>query len=606
MKYAANTTAISYAIMWIMSLHHQIERLINFALQQKLTEAADIVYIRNQYLELFNLEYQPNIMSVTEQLKYPDEILNTILQILTSSSKPNSDKQNSNSIALKTNKNEASSNLKLDLHYDNSYYTRYLGKNADSIKCRIMNILLGQPSTNIDKFNNIKANLGARNALDYWYQRSIASFYIKMCDVEKNKHWYAETKYGQMEITINLSKPEKDPHEIAKLKLQKSTSNDYPKCLLCIENEGFAGNHTKAARQNHRLLPITLNNQTWYFQFSPYVYYEQHSIVINKKHTNMQINAETFIALFDFVDQFAHYFIGSNADIPIVGGSILTHDHYQAGLHIFPLEKAGNSFSFDLTKYPQIKASVVNWPLTVLRFVGNRSDLQNIAELVLDKWRSYSNPELDIIASTDGIQHNAITPIIRKLGSNSYKLDIILRNNRTSDTYPDGIFHPHQELHHIKKENIGLIEAMGLAILPGRLNEELNQIKQILSNNDIEIVKKLDSQIRVPPHENDNISWNDNWSINLNTVRTDCDNQSKELSGSYDSSLYKHKAWLLGLFTKYGSFKNIDINTMLKEEVGNIFCQVLTDSCVFKENSTGIAGLHDFINSLTLPKKPRS
>jgi Galactose-1-phosphate uridyltransferase len=248
-----------------MSLHYQIERLINFALQQKLIEDTDIVYIRNQYLELFELEHQPHVQSMAEQLKYPDKILKTILQILTSSSTQNPEKQNSHSIFLNTNKNAAYSNLQPDIGDNSIHYASYLGKNSDSIKCRIMNVLLDKPSISIDKFNNIKANLGALDALDYWYQRSIASFYIKMCDVEKNKHWLTNTPYGQMEITINLSKPEKNPHEIAKLKLQESTNNDYPKCLLCVENEGFAGNQSKASRQNHRLLPIILNNQNLAF-----------------------------------------------------------------------------------------------------------------------------------------------------------------------------------------------------------------------------------------------------------------------------------------------------------------------------------------------------
>ena len=594
-----------------MSLHYQIERLINFALQQKLIEAADIIYIRNQYLELFNLEYQPNIPQVTEKLKYPDEILSYILQILTSSSKSTiTNSTQHDLLPIDTTRNPMSTNIdSSDKNSDKIINNRnaiYLGKNTDSIKCRIMNILLDKPSTSIAKFNNIKANFGAQSALDYWYQINTASFYIKMCDVEKNKHWLADTPYGQMEVTINLSKPEKDPHEIAKLRLQESTNNDYPKCLLCIENEGFAGDHTKAARQNHRLLPITLNNQTWHFQFSPYVYYEQHSIVINQNHTDMKIDANTFIALFDFVDQFPHYFIGSNADIPIVGGSILNHDHYQAGLHIFPLEKAGERLSFDLTKYPQVKASVVNWPLTVLRFIGNRSNLQAVASLVLDKWRGYSNPELNIIAFTDSIQHNAITPIVRKLGSGSYQLDIILRNNRTSDTYPDGIFHPHKELHHIKKENIGLIEAMGLAILPGRLEEELSQIKQILANNDIEAVKQLTyvSNMNSSLHENGNESRNNN----VQDVDSKADlhekiaSHSLAMKGSIEnknvSNLYKHKQWLLELFAKYGSFDNVDIDEMLEQEVGNIFCQVLTDSGVFKNNDTGLAGLHDFIHHI--------
>lgn len=508
-----------------MNLHHQIERLINFGLQQQLIKDSDIIYIRNQYLELFNLNYIENVNLTTEQLQYPDNILNSIYELLTK---------------------ECPALL------------NYLGKTKDSISNRIMNVLIDKPSSVINNFMQHVNTHGISLALDHFYQKSIASYYIKMQDVTKNKHWQITTNYGIMEVTINLSKPEKDPKAIAMAKQQQDNNIKYPKCLLCIENEGFSGNYNHPARQNHRLLPLTLNNQTWFFQFSPYVYYHQHAIIINPNHSDMQIDSNTFNAFFDFVDLIPEYIIGSNSDIPIVGGSILTHDHYQAGKYVFPVEKAQVQFKFELPSYPKVELVILNWPITTLRLIGKRQDLQQLAELTLAKWKSYTNPDLDIIAySNQEIRHNAITPILRKLNQDQYCLYLMLRNNCTSTKYPDGIFHPHSNLHHIKKENIGLIEAMGLAILPGRLEQEILLIKTLLLHN-----------------------------------------QSKIKNLSSDSPIYKHKAWIEYLYNKYKAFSNTQINKIIDNEIGHVFELVLEDCGVFKNNEDGEQGLRQFLESL--------
>lgn len=505
-------------------LNTQIERLISFGLKANLIDSVDIIYIRNQYLELFELSYIACEVP-DESLDYADEILDIIYTTI--------------------------SNTKPQL-------IEKLGATRESVECRIINVLMGHPSHLIRRFNEIKTRGGFKIALDYWYQINIANFYIKMHNILKNQHWLTASPYGQLEITINLSKPEKDPREIAKSREMAHTNNDYPQCLLCIENEGFSGDYSRPARQNLRLLPLTLNNSEWFFQFSPYSYYQEHSIIINKKHIDMKITGDTFNVFFDFVDLCPHYIIGSNADLPIVGGSILTHDHYQAGAHIFPLEKAGDLFDFKLNNYKDVKISVVKWPVSTVRLIGNRSDLFSLSKHILNKWRVYSDPECEVLSHTDNLPHNTITPIMRKLDDNCYRLDLLLRNNRTSPEHPYGIFHPHENLHHIKKENIGLIEAMGLAILPGRLDHELAQIKDLLLTNDISLINNISSS-----HE-----------------------------------LYKHKEWMIELFAKYSSFDRFEFDKLLKEEIGKVFIKVLEDAGVFKNTPDGINGIKSFLESL--------
>ena len=347
---------------------------------------------------------------------------------------------------------------------------------------------------------------------------------------------------------------EKDPKEIALLKSLANSEYEYPSCLLCLENEGYTGSLTKAARHTHRMLSLNLNNENWMFQFSPYAYYSEHSIIINYKHQDMHIDMDTLYAFFDFVDLVPHYFIGSNSDIPIVGGSILNHDHFQAGSYIFPIEKAKvkNSINKD-----NVVVEYLYWPISTLRLNGTKNNILKLAEKLINKWYSFSYPELDIISATNNIRHNGITPVLRKISQDNYQLYLMLRNNRTNHIYPDGIFHPHQELHHIKKENIGLIEAMGLAILPGRLEYELRLMNDFLSLNNL--------------------------------------NQALERL-EQDHTMHKHREWLKYLYLSYKNFDNDNYN-LLYDEVSNKFCQVLEHSGVFKHDKSGDEALENFLNS---------
>ncbi len=310
-------------------------------------------------------------------------------------------------------------------------------------------------------------------ATDLFYLLSKNSNYIMTDRVKRNVKWKTETKYGELDITINLSKPEKDPKEIAAAKTQKQTG--YPKCLLCPQNVGFHGNMNHPPRANHRIIPIELCGEKWALQYSPYVYYHEHCIVLNCEHTPMKIHRGTFEKLLAFVEQFPHYFIGSNADLPIVGGSILTHDHFQGGNYRFPMAKCGSRFDVCFDGFPNVKAYVVDWALSTIRLVGDSiSELCDLGDKILTTWRNYSDESCDILAYTDQ-PHNTVTPIAR-FRDGHFELDLILRNNRTTQEHPLGIFHPHSEYHHIKKENIGLIEAMGLAVLPARLQTELGEL----------------------------------------------------------------------------------------------------------------------------------
>lgn len=501
-----------------MGIKFEIERLINFALQKNLIDFGDTIYVRNHLLHLLG-ETTFKKYKIDETLDYPDSILENMYQYV----------KNNNLINL--------------------------GENEDIIKCNIMDILVPRPSIIRSKFKHAYVNYDVNQALEYFYQLSIASNYIKMADISKNQHWLSKTPYGELEITINLSKPEKDPKEIEKAKLEVST--DYPKCLLCLENEGFAGNLSKPSRYTHRTIPLCLNGETWYFQFSPYVYYNYHSIIFSAIHRDMKIDNTTFQALFDFVDFIPDYIIGANADIPIVGGSILSHDHFQAGCHTFPMDKAKIRHQISWSDFPDVKGFILEWPLSVIRLEGNKQDLMVISELILNEWISYSNKKIDIINYTTE-RHNAINPIVRKILPDKYQINLILRNNRRNEMYPDGIFHPHQELHHIKKENIGLIEAMGLAILPGRLHNELTQIKQILLQNDENIINEIN---------NDHLLW-------------------------------KHKNWISELANLPTKLTSGNINKIIHNEVAKKFIQVLECSGVFKNDIDGKDAFAGFINHL--------
>lgn len=405
----------------------------------------------------------------------------------------------------------------------------------DLLDTRLMNCLMPRPSEVAGKFWSIYQEQGAEAATDYFYKLSQDSDYIRRYRVCKDQKWVTETPYGALDITINLSKPEKDPKAIAAAKLAKQSG--YPKCLLCMENEGYAGRLNHPARNNHRIIRITVNNSQWGFQYSPYVYYNEHCIVFNGQHTPMKIEKAAFIKLFDFVKQFPHYFLGSNADLPIVGGSILSHDHFQGGHYTFAMAKAPIERSFTIGGYEDVEAGIVHWPMSVLRLRGKDSDrLIELGAQVLEAWRGYTDEAAFVFAETDGEPHNTITPIARKNGE-MFELDLVLRNNITTEEFPMGVYHPHQELHHIKKENIGLIEVMGLAVLPSRLKDELALLGEYLVEGK--------------------------------------DVRSHEL-------LEKHADWVDDFRGSYEGFTAGNVEQILQQEVGKVFARVLEDAGVYK------------------------
>ena len=427
-----------------------IERLVAYGVITGLVPEEDIVYTTNRLLELFGLD---GLDETEEEISVRVEDLEEILKGM------------------------------LD-------YACEQGIIEDSITYRdlfdtkIMSILMPRPSEVIDTFWTLYEEESPEVATDYYYNLSKNSDYIRRYRIAKDQKWVAQTPYGELDITINLSKPEKDPKAIAAAKNAKQSG--YPKCSLCKENEGYAGRVNHPARQNHRIIPVTINDSEWGFQYSPYVYYNEHCIVFNSEHVPMKIEHATFCKLFDFVKQFPHYFVGSNADLPIVGGSILSHDHFQGGRYEFAMAKASVEESFTVKGFEDVQAGLVQWPMSVIRLSGRDTDrIIALAEVILNKWREYTDEEAFIYAYTDGEAHNTITPIARKRGEN-YELDLVLRNNITTEEHPLGVYHPHAKLHHIKKENIGLIEVMGLAVLPARLKDEMAQLKTaILSVVDI-------------------------------------------------------------------------------------------------------------------------
>ena len=353
----------------------------------------------------------------------------------------------------------------------------------DLFDTKIMGKLVPLPSMVSHKFYELYQE-GPKKATDYFYKLSQDSDYIRRYRIKKDQKWITETPYGEMEITINLSKPEKDPKAIAAAK--NATQSGYPKCQLCKENEGYAGRVNHPARQNHRIIPIRIDGKDWGFQYSPYVYYNEHCIVFNGEHVPMKIERATFAKLLDFVSQFPHYFVGSNADLPIVGGSILAHDHFQGGHYTFAMERAPIETEISFEGYEDVKAGIVKWPMSVIRLNAKEPErLIDLADKILGSWRGYTDEAAMILAETDGEPHNTITPIARRRGED-FELDLVLRNNLTTPDHPLGIYHPHEEFHHIKKENIGLIEVMGLAILPGRLKKELEAVEEkLLSGEDM-------------------------------------------------------------------------------------------------------------------------
>lgn len=416
--------------------------LIQKALDTKLIEDTDLHYVRNKVMYLLGIEAFP------EEAIEPIE--DTIPNLL----------ENIISYAIEMN---IIANVLDD---------------KEILSANIMDCFVARPSV-INAIFYQKYKKSPIEATDYYYNLSVNSNYIQMNQIEKNISYKVNTSYGEMDITINLSKPEKDPEQIKRERAIKLT-NHYPKCLLCTENEGYSGRTGYPARANHRLIHVPLKGEDWYLQYSPYVYYNEHSILLSKEHRDMKIDKNTFERLLQFTNKFPHYFIGSNADLPIVGGSILSHDHYQAGRYEFAMTRAADTFTFTLTNFSEIEASVVKWPMSVIRLRSSQlKDLVLAADHILQTWKNYSDELAQIIAFTDDIPHNTITPIARN-HNGIFEIDLVLRNNRTTDEHPLGLFHPHADVHHIKKENIGLIEVMGLAVLPPRLKDELNEITAYL------------------------------------------------------------------------------------------------------------------------------
>lgn len=420
----------------------------------------------------------------------------------------------------------------------------------DLFDTKLMNALLPRPAQVQQTFRE-QYEISPEAATAYYYKFSQDSDYIRRYRIKKDQKWTVDTAYGTLDITINLSKPEKDPKAIAAAR--NSAASSYPKCQLCMENEGYAGRADHPARENHRIIPITINDSDWGFQYSPYVYYNEHCIVFNGEHTPMKIERNTFVKLFDFIKLFPHYFLGSNADLPIVGGSILSHDHFQGGHYTFAMAKAPVIRSFTVKGYEDVTAGIVKWPLSVIRLqCADESRIIDLADHILRTWRGYTDPDAFIFAETDRQPHNTITPIARKRGD-LYELDLTLRNNITTEEHPLGVYHPHAALHHIKKENIGLIEVMGLAVLPARLKSELELLKEyILEGKDI--------------RSNDSIE--------------------------------KHADWVDEFLPNYPEINASNVEEILQQEVGKVFCQVLEDAGVYKCTPEGMEAFERFTNTL--------
>ena len=494
------------------NLNALIDRLIEISINNNLIEDMDTVYTRNRLLSLFNENsYAPCEEKLTLSFH---ETLNELINI---------------AIEKKI--------------IEDALYSK------DIFSSDIMNIFLPTPSL-INKEFYKRYAISPKGSTDYFYSLSKSSNYIRTDRIAKNINFKAPSKYGTMDITINLSKPEKDPKEIALAR--NSVKSNYPKCLLCIENEGYEGTVTHPDRANHRMIRLNLNDRTWMLQYSPYLYYNEHCIILSEDHVPMKIDISTFKNLLSFVDKFPHYFAGSNADLPIVGGSILSHEHYQGGNHRFPMNDAKKLFDFSIDGFEDVECEAIKWPISTIRLRGENVDSLVLAsDLILKKWRDYSDETLDILAYSNSEMHNTITPMVRK-EDGKFVVDLSLRNNRTSKEHPLGIFHPHEEVHHIKKENIGLIEVMGLAVLPGRLLKELEKIKEYLRDE-----------------------------ISLDNIEE------------------YHRPWALELKKKFDYLKSsTDLNDFVNKELSNKFVFVLEHCGVFKLNEEGLEGFKRFTNSL--------
>ncbi|WLF31824.1 UDP-glucose--hexose-1-phosphate uridylyltransferase [Bacillus altitudinis] len=500
-----------------IDIFEKLEQLIQYGVNKELISPLDMDYTRNRLLEVLGLDdAEPRTVS-------GDSDLEDILMPM------------------------------LDWAVETGLIPDGTDTYRDLLDAKIMGCLVAPPSVIYAKFEEKRKHCGPKAATSWFYEMQQHAHYIHTGRIAKNVRWFTPTEDGELEITINLSKPEKDPKAIAEAK--QLSQKQYPLCLLCKENVGFGGRINHPARQNHRIIPVTLTNESWFMQFSPYVYYNEHCIVFKGEHEPMQISKKTFERLLSFISIYPHYFIGSNADLPIVGGSILSHDHFQGGAHEFPMAKAKMEEVFSLEKFPRVKAGIVKWPMSVIRLQS--SDQQTLAEaadFILHEWKMYSDPEAGLFSHTGETPHNTITPIARRHGD-EYELDLVLRNNRTDKQHPGGIFHPHKEVHHIKKENIGLIEVMGLAVLPGRLAEELSLLKAAL------LSKKPLEEIKACP------------------------------------SIMKHESWAERLIEE-NTFTKDNVEAILQKEIGLIFSRILAQAGVFKRTEQGKTAFKRFIQTL--------
>lgn len=488
-------------------IYDYIRQLVEYGISKKLIEPEDEIYTTNVLLDILKLDSCEKPETVN-RIEGPQDL-------------------------------EAALKGILDYAEDNGIIEAGSVVIRDLFDTRIMNALVPKPSQVIKSFWE-KYKISPKEATDYYYDLSRASDYIRTYRVAKDRKWVVPTEYGDIDITINLSKPEKDPKMIALAKTMQSSS--YPKCLLCMENEGYAGRINHPARENHRIIPIEINGQRWGFQYSPYVYYNEHCIVFNGEHVPMQINRATFEKLFDFIKQFPHYFVGSNADLPIVGGSILSHDHFQGGNYTFAMAKAPVEEKIVFEGFEDIDAGIVKWPMSVIRLDGaDSARMVELADRILQAWRGYTDEEACIFAETDGEPHNTITPIAR-MRDGRFELDLVLRNNITTEEHPMGLYHPWEEYHHIKKENIGLIEVMGLAVLPARLKAEIEELKAaVLGGADI---RKI-------------------------------------------ASIASHADWVDSFTGKYDKINEENIDEIIQNEIGETFKEILECAGVYKRTAGG-------------------
>lgn len=497
-------------------VNEAIKKLVCYGLENNLISEEDVVFSTNQLLEVLKMEEYEEPAE-----EYHNVELEPVLKEL------------------------------LDYAYESGVLEENGVVYRDLFDTKLMAQLMPRPSEVIAKFWNVYETQGPKAATDMYYKLSQDSDYIRRYRIAKDVKWKAQTEYGEMDITINLSKPEKDPKAIAAAKNAKQSG--YPKCLLCMENEGYAGRINHPARQNHRIIPVTIQDSKWGFQYSPYVYYNEHCIVFNSKHIPMKIEHGTFCKLFDFVKQFPHYIVGSNADLPIVGGSILSHDHFQGGSYEFAMAKAPVERTFIVKNFEDVEAGIVKWPMSVIRLSGEDTErIIALADVILNAWRGYTDEAAFIFAETDGEPHNTITPIARKRGG-KYELDLVLRNNITTEEHPLGVYHPHAELHHIKKENIGLIEVMGLAVLPARLKGEMETLADaIVTGKDIRA----------------------------------------------DETIEKHADWVEEFLPKYDNVTVENVTEILHKEIGLVFSKVLEHAGVYKRDEEGQKAFDRFIASL--------